>query len=262
MKKIFDTNAEYHAHDSISASGLKSIVKFKGSVREFLAQTYKSNASFDFGNAIHTLLLEGRKKYESDYYELPEIGDLRTKANKELKAQLIEKAGNRNVIDFKDVQVIREIERQFYANPLAVKLCKGDIELSHYAEYNGVPVRVRPDCVNYELNFISDVKSTKSIMDFEQDIWFYNYHVQAAFYCTILGLPIENWRFIAVKNNIQYDDPRHPETMVRVVKLNDRMIELGFEKMQYAFDRWKHYVETGEALGIDSPLDNLDIEIL
>ena len=75
MKKVFDTNAEYHAHKSISASGLKSIVSLKGSVREYLAQTYKFNSAFHFGNAIHTLLLEGRKKYEADYYELPEIGN-------------------------------------------------------------------------------------------------------------------------------------------------------------------------------------------
>jgi hypothetical protein len=30
--------------------------------------------------------------------------------------------------------------------------------------------------------------------------------------------------------------------------------------MQWAFDRWKHYVVTGVALGIDSPLDDIDIE--
>jgi len=262
MKKVFDTNAEYHAHKSISASGLKSIVKFKGSVREYLAQTYKSKAAFEFGNAIHTLLLEGRKKYETDYYELPEIGDLRKKENKELKAQLIEKAGDRAILDFKDVQVIREIERQFYAIPLAVDSCKGEAELSHYSEFGGIPVRVRPDCVNYEENWISDVKSTRSVMEFERDVWQYNYHVQAAFYCSVLGIPIENFRFIAVKNNIEYDDPRNPETMVRVCKLNDRMIEVGFEKMQWAFDRWKHYVNTGVALGVDSLKDKNGIEIL
>jgi hypothetical protein len=271
MKKVFDTNAEYHLHTSISASGLKSIVNFKGSVREFLAQTYKFKESFQFGNAIHTLLLEGRKKYESEYYELPEIGHLRktdtttteeSAANRKLKQQLIEKAGSRICLDYKDVQVIREIERQFYAKPLAVKLCKGDIELSHYTEFEGVPVRVRPDCVNYDLNFISDVKSTKNIMDFERDIWNYGYHVQAAFYCTVLGIPIENFRFVAVKNNMEFDDPRHPETMVRITKLDDRMIEVGFEKMRWAFDRWKHYVETGVALEIDSFIDDLDIEML
>lgn len=262
MKKVFDTNQEYHAHNSISASGLKSIVKFKGSVREYLAQTYKSKAAFEFGNAIHTLLLEGRKKYEADYYELPEIGDLRKKENKELKSNLMEKAGERAVLDFKDVQVIREIERQFYAKPLAVASCKGEVELSHYTDYNGVPVRVRPDCINNDMNFISDVKSTRSIMDFEKDVWQYGYHVQAAFYCTVLGFPIENFRFIAVKNNIEFDDPRHPETMVRVCKLNDRMIEVGFEKMYWAFDRWKEYILTGKAPEIDAPTDELGIEIL
>lgn len=99
-------------------------------------------------------------------------------------------------------------------------------------------------------------------MEFERDVWQYGYHVQAAFYCTVLGFPIENFRFIAVKNNIEYDDPRHPETMVRVCKLNDRMIEVGFEKMYWAFDRWKEYILTGKAPEIDAPTDDLGIEIL
>lgn len=262
MKKVFDTNQEYHASEGISASGLKSIVSFKGSVQEYLAQTYKFSDAFAFGNAIHTLLLEGRQKYEDQYYDLPEIGDLRTKANKELKEQLMGKAGNRQVIDYKDVQTIREIERQFYAKPLAVESCKGDIELSHYTEFEGVKVRVRPDCINQDKNFIGDVKSTKSIINFKSDIYNYNYHVQGAFYCTILGIPIENFRLVAVKNNMQYNNPMYPETMVHVCRLNDQMIEKGFELMRWAFDRWKHYVETGEALGIDSAFDENGIAIL
>ena len=262
MKAVFDSNEEYHAHNSISASGLKKIVELQGSVKEYLAQTYKSKKAFEFGNAIHALLLEGRKKYEEDFYELPELGDMRTKANKDLKAQLMEKANGRSALDYKDVQVIREIERQFYANPLAVESCKGDIELSHYTEFEGVPVRVRPDCLNAKELFISDVKSTRSVFKFKKDVYDYNYHVQAAFYCTILGYPIENFRFVAVKNTMENDNPLHPELMVRVVKLNDQMIERGFELMRWAFDRWKHYVETGEALGIDSLTDENGIEIL
>lgn len=271
MKKVFDTNAEYHAHNSISASGLKAIVELKGSVREYLAQTYKHNPAYHFGNAIHTLLLEGRKKYEAEYYELPEIGQLRktetttteeAAANRKLKEQLLTKAGNKLVIDFKDVQTIREIERQFYAKPIAVASCKGEAELSHYAEFGGIPVRVRPDCVNYEENWISDVKSSKDVINFKKDVYNYNYHVQAAFYCSVLGIPIENFRFIAVKNNMQYDNPEHPETMVRVVKLDQKEIDKGFELMYWAFDRWKHYVNTGVALGVDTKVDELGIEIL
>ena len=249
MTEIFDTNAEYHSSKAISASGLKSIIQAKGSVQEYLSKTYKYNKAYEFGNAVHTLFLEGRKRYEAAYYELPEIGNLTYKVNKELKAQLLEKAGDRIALDYKDVQTIREAERQFYANPLAVELCKGSIELSHYTEYEGVPVRVRPDCKNTEKQFISDIKTTKSVVNFDKDIRDYGYHIQAAFYCTILGFPIENFRFVVIKNNIQYDNEYRPEPMVDIVKLSDYWIERGFNDMRIAFDRWKHYIETGEALG-------------
>jgi hypothetical protein len=262
MKKVFDTNAEYHSHKSISASGLKSIAKFNGSVREYLAQTYAPKKAFDFGNAVHTLFTFGRDQFDSEYYEMPELGDMRKKENKELKEALMTKAGDRNLLDHSDVRVIRELERQFYANPLAVESCTGVYELSHYTEYGGVPVRVRADIINEEKGFITDIKTTRSVMDFHKDVWQYNYHIQAAFYCTILGFPIENFRFVAMKNNIQYSDQQHPETMIRVCRLNDKMIEKGFEGMHKAFDRWKHYVMTGVALGADTLKDDYGLEIL
>lgn len=271
MKKVFDTNSEYHSHKSISASGLKSIAKFNGSVREYLAQTYAPKKAFDFGNAVHTLFTFGRDQYNKEYYEMPEIGDLRktnkttteeAAENRKIKAQISNIAKNRNLIDYIDVQTIRELERQFYANPLAIESCTGVYELSHYTEYGGVPVRVRADIINEEKGFISDIKTTRSVMDFHKDVWQYNYHIQAAFYCTILGFPIENFRFVAMKNNIQYSDQQHPETMIRVCRLNDKMIEKGFEGMHKAFDRWKHYVMTGVALGADTLKDDYGLEIL
>ena len=45
------------------------------------------------------------------------------------------------------MKLIKNILGAFRQNELAQKYCKGEIELSHYTQYEGIDVRVRPDCI-------------------------------------------------------------------------------------------------------------------
>ena len=61
MIKKQDSNDVYHSHDSISASGLKTI--YKKSVYHYLnKEQFKSSPSMKFGSAVHSALLEPEKK--------------------------------------------------------------------------------------------------------------------------------------------------------------------------------------------------------
>lgn len=60
MKKVKDSNHDYHAHKSISASGLKSI--YKKSVYHYLNQKPFTSQSMNFGNAVHDVILEKKTK--------------------------------------------------------------------------------------------------------------------------------------------------------------------------------------------------------
>ena len=101
-----DSNDQYHSHNSISASGLKYICKH--SVYHFINQIPKETSAMAFGTAVHTALLEPDTFYDI-YYPMPDIGDLRKKANKELKLEEEKKADGKILLSNEDHIRIKEI---------------------------------------------------------------------------------------------------------------------------------------------------------
>ena len=79
MKVIKDSNDQYHSHDSISASGLKTI--YKKSVYHLINQQFKETPAMALGTAVHQALLEPDDFY--DIYHVIEKINKRTKAGKE-----------------------------------------------------------------------------------------------------------------------------------------------------------------------------------
>ncbi len=258
MKQIQDKNEEYHSKDSISASGLKMIAK--KSVKHFLDRKFNETDAMKFGTAVHTAMLESDKFYD-DYYIMPKV-DGRTKEGKALKAEHIEKAKGKIVLDEADHNRIKAIMANLKKNELAQKFCKGEIEVSHYGTMDGVDIRVRPDCKNSIAGWISDVKTCQdnSPEKFRIDILKFRYDLQATFYCDALGYDPKDFRFIAVETNYPYS--------IEVYGLSDDLIELGRNgnkwKMGYkqALDNWKFYKETDVALGYESTNRNEDGSII
>jgi len=235
MKVQFDSNEVYHSSSAISASGLKTIAK--KSVYHFLNQKRFESSAMALGTAVHCAMLEPDLYYK-DYHIIPKI-DRRTKAGKEQYELETKKAEGKIVLSMDDHNKITAILDNFRKHDLAIKYCKGEIELSHYKKEDGIDVRIRPDVLNRVENFISDVKTCQdnSPSAFRRDVYKYGYHIQCAFYSDMLNIPAENFRFIAVETN-------YPFT-VEVYGLSDEMIESGRKGWQKAFQDWKLYIETG-----------------
>jgi len=251
MRKVFDTNSEYHSSESISASGLKTI--YSQSVYYFLNKSYLESEAMKFGTAVHTLLYEGRNEFKRNYYFMPKL-DLRLKANKAIKAEHLKLAGNKILLDSQQGRNLHRILTNFDANKLAVHYANGVVEQSHYLDFEDIPVRVRPDC--HSDTWISDIKTSRdiSVKAFRSEINFRNYDLQAAFYSDCLGYDPFNFRFIAIRNEYPFD--------VAVYSLNEDQIERGRFKYKHALRQWKHYLDTGEALGIYSDNTNKDGSIM
>ena len=132
---------------------------------------------------------------------------------------------------------INYIIKNFTKNSLANEYSEGEIEISHYGKYNDIDVRIRPDVLNRERDFISDVKTCKdnSPMAFKRDIYKYAYHLQAAFYIDQLG--INNFKFIAVQNTYPYT--------IEVYTLSNELLERGRNAWKQAFKDYEIYLETG-----------------
>jgi hypothetical protein len=234
MKIIKDSNEDYHSKKSISASGLKTI--FKKSVNHFLNQKPFSSKSMELGTAVHTIMLEGQEQFYKDYYLLPKL-DLRYKADKEQFKQHEKLAKGRSLLKEEEMKIIDGIMLNFKTDKVAQESCSGEIELSHYGEFKGVPVRVRPDVKGKD--FIGDVKTCQdnSPQSFKRDVFKFNYHLQACFYSDVLGYDPEKFRFIAVETNYPYT--------IQVYQMGELMIERGREAYNKALELWKLYLDTG-----------------
>jgi len=236
-----ETNEQYHSSKAISASGLKYI--WKKSVWHYLNQKLYESDSLSLGTAVHTALLEPNNFYK-DYIVMPKF-DGRTKAGKEQKAEFLAKAEaeNKQLLDADSYDKVMGILENFKKNQEAKNYTEGEIELSHYLTFEGVEVRVRPDCINRVAGFISDPKTCQENTKeaFRRDIYKWGYHLQAAFYSDALGLPAENFIFIACETNYPYS--------VICYDLSEEHIERGRAAYKQALAEWKFYLETGIALG-------------
>lgn len=239
LKTKFDSNDDYHSSSAISASGLKTISKY--SVDYFVNQPRRETKAMALGTAIHTLLLEGQKEFERLYYMLPQIGDLRKAENKAIKKEHLELAGDKKLISYEEGLAIKGILHNFEKDELAKNYCTGVVEQSHYGEFEGVPVRVRPDCRGDD--WIGDLKTCQdsSPTAFRKDLYFWGYDIQATFYCDALGIDPKNFAFVAVSTKAPYK--------IGVYALNDAQIERGRKAYESALKDWEFFLETGVALG-------------
>lgn len=240
MIKKKDTNLEYHSHDSISASGLKTI--YKKSVYHYLNQEeFISTPSMNFGSAVHSVLLEPEKK---EIIALPKNLNLRTKKDRAYKSQIIKDNQDKIIVTSEEKQSLDQIIQNALNNKLANQLLftLDEIEYSYYGEYKSIPCRIRPDGIK-KGKYIIDIKTCQdaSPKSFRNAIYKYAYHLQCCFYCEMLGYDPHEFRFIAIENRYPYD--------VAVYSLSDDLIEKGKIAWRIAFDQWNEYINNKKVSG-------------
>tara|TARA_R110000782_G_scaffold97886_1_gene182970 strand:- start:4160 stop:4921 length:762 start_codon:yes stop_codon:yes gene_type:complete len=252
MIKKEQTNKEYHLDPSISASGLKTI--YLKSVFHHINRIFTSTPAMIMGSAVHSYFLEP-ENFKKEFFVMPKL-DLRTKMGKEKKAIFEKENKGKDLVTEGDFFRIKEIEKNYLNNESALYYSEGEIEVSHFSNYKGIPIKARPDCYNIENNFISDIKTCQdnSPKSFKYDVYKWGYHLQAVVYSEVMGIPVENFRFIAIETKYPYS--------VQVYSLNEKMIEDGKFGFQKALSDWKFYLETGIIMGYNRENLNQDGSII
>ena len=242
MIKKQDSNEVYHSHNSISASGLKTI--YKKSVFHYInKEQFTSTPAMNFGSAVHSALLEPDKK---EILALPEKINLRTKKDRDFKAKLIEDNKDKIIISHDEKKYLEQIVDNVNSNSLAMKLLNGldEIEYSYYGSIDEVDVRVRPDGLKRNRHII-DIKTCQdaSPKAFRNAIYNFSYHLQACFYSEALGYDPASFRFIAIENKYPFD--------VAVYSLSDELIERGKTAWRIAFNAWSNYIKDNKVSGFN-----------
>lgn len=193
------------------------------------------------GTALHTMALEP-EKFNQRYFCLPEM-DRRTKAGKELYAQI--EATNKNKILLKpeDFQVVAEAATSIRNNTFANGLLSNaltELTATWHDVETSLDLKGRIDAYNEKLRIIVDIKTTTDAgRSFSKTILQRGYHRQAAFYMDALranGKPVEHVVIIAVE--------KEPPYSVALYKLCDDTIRLSKAENDALLKRYAHCLKT------------------
>lgn len=225
------SNSDYHAlKDYISSSFVKGVAKH--SIAKALQPVEPSHALL-FGDAMHTYF-EDRQKFNDrfvvfdDAEIVAEILERRpdiinasmTKDYKTYKSKFEENIReDQVVISMNDMHRIEMMFNSAIKNKALKKVYDLHNPFEVWDEYSfitdekdmfGLNYRVRPDrlLVNEDTYLaIIDWKSCRdaSKKSFRQDFYKYRYDLQAAFYCDVLGVPMDSFYFVAIEKEFPYN---------------------------------------------------------
>lgn len=238
-----ESNEAYHSSDAVSASALKTI--HLKSVWHWLRDDFKGSDATNLGSALHSILLEP-ETFDKEFAYAPEGAKRNTKAGKLIWEEFEANNAGKVILKAPQKSVITSIQNRFNNPDEDIKNClpymKGKIELSHYLNYEGVPVRVRPDCLGED--FIMDIKTCSNSYGSVTPEWFAReinkraYHIQGVFYCDMLGIDPDRFRFVVVETKAPYN--------IFLQKLNSDQIYRGGIDYHEALMDFKHYKEQGK----------------
>lgn len=203
------SNAEYHASDAVSKSGLDLIRKAPALYKWRRENQTPATPAMRLGTLTHTAVLEPHR-LAGDIMTTPKI-DRRTSAGKaEWEAFLIASEG-KELVEPDELEQLYAIRDSVHAHPAAGKALGmiREVESSIFWNIGDVDCRCRPDAITTS-GVIVDLKTTRDASPdgFTKSIAQYRYHVQAAYYsdgfAAAFGEAPRGFVFIAVETEPPY----------------------------------------------------------
>lgn len=238
-------NADYHAGEGLSSSGLKELLKSAAHYRVWAGG--KESKSKDKGSLVHTLILEP-DLFSSEYA----IGDFKIRRGKDYD-EALENAAGKTLIspaEYEEAQrIVASFNAQRLENPELNRLMTGLAETAFYWEdpETGIQCKCKPDVLNE--HGITDLKTSKGagFDAFQRALIDYLYFVSAAFYLRGVNHVLEtmpNRGLISPKTfNIVVIETEAPYP-VAIYKLEPATIDFGNQLVNAALDAYSRAVST------------------
>jgi len=227
----------YHAHDSISNSGLKLIGR---SPAHFNQQPKREpTRSMIIGSALHMAVLEPDLFYET-YMLLHGCEDRRSKDYKDAKEQF----GEEFVLVSSECSKVEGISESLWSKFGELLSLPGHNELSGFVAdpETGVMCRHRFDKLT-KCGIAIDLKTTVDARSdaFSRSIHTYGYNQQAAFYSDqyewITGNQLTDFIFIAIESESPY--------AAKLYRIGSQSLEIGREQYRAALNRYAECKASG-----------------
>lgn len=255
---IYDdlSNADYHAADGISKSGLDLMAKSPAHYLWAKEHGRETTPNMQKGSLVHALVLEPQTVADL-YAVMPPT--IKQRRGKEYDAWLLT-VGNREIVTAHQMEDAQTIAGAVRANPVAMRILENAdaIEQSIFAEdfETGALCKVRPDIRSGAALY--DLKTTQNAAgrSFSYSARNYRYHVQAGFYLDVAlwaGLELDHFGFIAV------DTADRPYQCTVFHRLAEEALEAGRAEYRADLNLYARCLETGEWPGYPSEYDVLTL---
>lgn len=265
MKPIIkkDTNDEYHGNtEYVSSSVLKRYLKSS------LKKKYEDENPSDptpvmiIGTQYHSFLME-YETFEQEYYifdtnDRPEPNKtMGSKLNIAWRDNLIASYGEEKIISKELLNHFKgAADRLKRTSPFAYYLLTGgENEVSHYLEYDGIKVKIRPDSLHLKKAVIADLKTTgdashDKFMRHAADL---HYHLSAGMY-TILAEEVyktgQVWKFYIIAQELT------PPYDFNIFRYPHNMLQIGVYEFEQTLYEHKYCLETGRYDGYQEFANN------
>lgn len=236
-------NHEYHAHDSLSATGLKILATQTPAHYRWKMDNPEHKAAFDLGTAAHSLVLED----DHSHIVVVDADSWRTKAAQQQRDDAYEQGKVPLLV--KDYQMVKTMHDSVAGHPLAkIALEGGKAEQSIFWDdpETGTRLRCRPDKLDLESRIgplIIDLKTTVNAdpREFGKTTHNLGYHQQAAHYLD--GVKATTgadaaFLFVLVEKTAPY--------LVSVVELDAEALDIGRAKNRRAISIYNQCKTSGE----------------
>lgn len=227
------SNEEYHASQGISSSHLKCV--HLETLKHYKHKYIDGNKEFEktdamtLGSYVHALLLD-YESIEKEFIELPKM-DRRTKVGKQLYAEFMAESKGKQVIKSADIETGKKMASALNENAIVSKILAGaslEETIVNDDPFCGI-IKCRADILNEKLGFVADLKiaNTFNFGNFEKEIRYRAYDLQAAFYCDQWS--IDDFLIINIESEPPFD--------IVVYEFSQALLEQGRKKYNKAIDK-------------------------
>lgn len=244
------TNEEYHSGPGVSRSALLELNRSPlhywyhylnpDKPRHQPPPIIKVIDALDFGNALHTYILE--PELFDEQYEVIEPIKRNTKAGKIIYEEALDRimgTGKLLICESAHNAILKTYE-SVKKDPYALDLIRGaQFEKSIYwvDQETGIQCKVRPDI--WQPNFIGDLKTAANASEkaFGRAIYDHGYYIQAAMiregFKFALGIEMNNFCYIVVE--------KEPPFACAIYSLDEHALNIGQQEFYRLLEKLKFY---------------------
>lgn len=203
----------------------------------------KESPALTFGSMYDLLLFEP-DKFEDRYIVFDDTEIIEginsknpriTKVYKEWKSDFLKEIGDREMVLQEDYQMAIDMITRLHDTGIIEEYMKGDYQVEFNEFIGDIPVRGFYDCKGN--NYVTDSKSTRSVIGFRYDVPKFGYDIQAYIYKEVSGK--DDFYWVAQEKAYPY--------LPGVYRATDHTIQRGHDKFWRAVETIREYLDSNKS---------------